>query len=318
MGRKLITSEFVEKAVEVHGKQYDYSLVKYINNRINVVLICKLHGQFEQNPSSHLQGSGCKTCAYDKIKKDNWIDKKEFEKRCYEKFKDRYSYDISGYEGLHSNITVNCQLHGEISINAKSHLQSTGCRKCTNELKSRNNHNKKSTEDFLDKIKEVHEDKYDYSLITIIHSSFSEIDIICKSHGKFKQRYNSHRAGYGCSTCAKMCQYGFYSVKNAERNKDKWINIEGTFYVLNVDNKFIKIGITKNLKRRLKEHRKNYNNAELILTKEDNLYNLVIFERNINEKLKSLGLAFIYSQKNETYKKESLDIINKILNNENE
>lgn len=318
MGRtsRLTTQGFIQKAQLVHGDSYDYSLVDYINNRINVTLICKVHGQFEQSPNSHLQGSGCKDCGYNKIKIDNLLSKEEFEKRCYEKFNNIYSYNMDNYKGLSSDIIVNCSIHGELLINAKSHLRGVGCNQCTNTLKSKNNHRRKTTEEFLNQIREIHGNKYDYSLITTIENSFSKIKIICNLHGEFEQKYSSHRAGYGCKHCAKMCQYGFYSVKNAERNKEDWSNIEGNFYVLNVNDEFIKIGITKNLKRRLKEHKRNYNNTELILTKEDNLYKLVIFERSINERLKTLGLTFDYNNKNETYKKESLNIIIKILKNE--
>lgn len=88
------------------------------------------------------------------------------------------------------------------------------------------------------------------------------------------------------------------------------------FYVINVNNEFIKIGITKNIKRRLKEHKKDYNNMELLMTKKDNLYNLVIFERSINDRLKTLGFTFLYNQKNEIYNINSLGTIKNILENE--
>ena len=39
--RKFTTKEFIEDAREVHGDRYDYSKVKYINNRTNVTIICK-------------------------------------------------------------------------------------------------------------------------------------------------------------------------------------------------------------------------------------------------------------------------------------
>ena len=57
------SDEWVEKAKEVHGNKYDYSKVKYINSSTKVIIICKEHGEFEQNPRSTLKGFlGCQKC----------------------------------------------------------------------------------------------------------------------------------------------------------------------------------------------------------------------------------------------------------------
>ena len=58
------TELFREKSIEKHGDTYDYSQVEYINTKIKVKIICKVHGIFEQIPSLHLKGSGCKKCSY--------------------------------------------------------------------------------------------------------------------------------------------------------------------------------------------------------------------------------------------------------------
>lgn len=56
------TSTFNKKAIEVHGGLYNYSLVKYKNNKEKVEIICKEHGSFWQRPDMHLQGQGCGEC----------------------------------------------------------------------------------------------------------------------------------------------------------------------------------------------------------------------------------------------------------------
>jgi hypothetical protein len=60
------TKQFIEKSKEIHDNKYDYSLVEYKNNNINVKIICTLHGVFPQKPSKHLHGQGCKKCSRDK------------------------------------------------------------------------------------------------------------------------------------------------------------------------------------------------------------------------------------------------------------
>lgn len=54
---------FKNKAIEVHGSEYDYSKVEYINNKIEVCIICPVHGEFWQTPNIHLGGSKCQICA---------------------------------------------------------------------------------------------------------------------------------------------------------------------------------------------------------------------------------------------------------------
>ena len=54
--------EFVNKAINVHGNKYDYSLVEYINSRLKVKIICPNHGIFEQAPTDHISGYGCICC----------------------------------------------------------------------------------------------------------------------------------------------------------------------------------------------------------------------------------------------------------------
>jgi hypothetical protein len=64
MGKRLTTEEFIEKARKVHGDKYDYSKAEYVNSVIKVCIICPIHGEFWQNPNSHMNGVGCKECYY--------------------------------------------------------------------------------------------------------------------------------------------------------------------------------------------------------------------------------------------------------------
>jgi len=56
------TDKFIEEAKEIHGDKYDYSKVKYKNDKTKVCIICPKHGEFWQTPRMHLQGQGCPTC----------------------------------------------------------------------------------------------------------------------------------------------------------------------------------------------------------------------------------------------------------------
>lgn len=56
------TKTFMVRAKKIHGDKYDYSKVKYINNKTKVCIICPIHGEFWQTPDAHLRGCGCKLC----------------------------------------------------------------------------------------------------------------------------------------------------------------------------------------------------------------------------------------------------------------
>lgn len=55
--------EFIEAAKLIHGDKYDYSKVNYRRSREEVCIICHVHGEFWQKPSSHLAGHGCNICS---------------------------------------------------------------------------------------------------------------------------------------------------------------------------------------------------------------------------------------------------------------
>ena len=82
--KKYADSEtFIKKAKIVHGNEYDYSKIDYINNKTKVCIICPEHGEFWQTPSNHLLGRGCPICGkiknYSNRAKENRKNHKEKE-----------------------------------------------------------------------------------------------------------------------------------------------------------------------------------------------------------------------------------------------
>lgn len=62
MKKKDSLSDFVSKAILVHGNKYNYSKVEYISSKTKVCIICPIHGDFWQTPNNHLNGCGCTIC----------------------------------------------------------------------------------------------------------------------------------------------------------------------------------------------------------------------------------------------------------------
>ena len=61
------TKEFILKAIKKHGDTYDYSKVEYGKNaHEKIIIICKQHCEFLQQPCNHLIGNGCRYCGLKK------------------------------------------------------------------------------------------------------------------------------------------------------------------------------------------------------------------------------------------------------------
>jgi very-short-patch-repair endonuclease len=55
--------EFIKQATEAHKGKYDYSKTKYVNCYSRIIIICPVHGEFEQLATHHLHAKGnCPKC----------------------------------------------------------------------------------------------------------------------------------------------------------------------------------------------------------------------------------------------------------------
>ena len=154
MSKKLTTEEFIKKAKSVHGNKYDYSKVEYANSKTKVSIICPEHGEFWQTPTSHLNGCDCPMCANIKRGETFIIDKDEFIKRVIKKHGDRYVYNKIDYTKANNLIIVVCKKHGEFRIPAYRFISGEGCPKCAQEKRIESCHTRKTTESFVNEIKE--------------------------------------------------------------------------------------------------------------------------------------------------------------------
>lgn len=183
------TPLFINKAILIHGDKYDYSLVKYINTKTKVKIICLGHGIFEQTPYHHIRGQGCPKCS--KTKKLTTMD---FIKKAKLIHGDKYDYSLVQYKNMKSIIVIICPKHGEFKQIAESHItQKTGCSKCSKKYSY-------SNDEFKEISSLLHNNKYDYSL-TIYKNNHHKVKIICPEHGEFKQIPSNHLSGKGCQLC---------------------------------------------------------------------------------------------------------------------
>jgi len=210
------TEEFIIKAREIHEDTYDYSKVEYIDNKTNVIIICKKHGEFQQTPHTHLRNCGCDSCGTDRTAEIRRKPLFEFIQQAKNAHGEKYDYSKVEYINGNTKIIIICKIHGEFQQTPNSHRQGNGCSKCSGQYVS-------STEEYIEKAKEIHGDKYDYSKVNYTKAK-DKIIIICKIHGDFEQEAYCHSIGVGCSKCS-----GKYSP-NTEEYIEKAIEKHGDKY----------------------------------------------------------------------------------------
>jgi len=188
--KKLATEEFIERAKNVHGDKYDYSLVEYIGSKIKIKIICPEHGVFEQVPSFHLTGGNCKKCYLT----SKSLNTEEFIKKAKQIHGNKYDYSSVDY--IHNNIKVKiiCSKHEIFEQAPRMHLSGQNCPKC----------NIITNENFIKNSKEIHGNKYDYSLSKYINNH-TKVKIICLKHGIFEQTPANHiKSKQNCPECASL------------------------------------------------------------------------------------------------------------------
>jgi len=127
------TKDFISQAKEVHGDTYDYSQVKYINNKTKVIITCKTcNNSFEQSPSSHLSGQGCPIDGRKNSIKNRTSNTKEFIKKA-QVIHGKKSYDYSNvnYVGVLTKVLIICNKCGcRFMQIPNAHLNGQGCPHC--------------------------------------------------------------------------------------------------------------------------------------------------------------------------------------------
>lgn len=228
--QKSNTEEFIKKAREIHGDRYDYSKVNYVNNHTKVCIICEKHGEFWQKPSAHLSGGNCYKCGKESMGKSQSMTKKEFIERARKIHGEKYDYSKVEYLGANTKVCIICPEHGEFLQTPSAHINGKeGCPVCGNKLK--NQVSKLTTEEFVEKAKKIHGNKYDYSNVEYVDYD-TKVKIICPEHGEFWQSPDSHLQGKGCRLCN-------WSISKAEEKLISFINNELGIETINHDRTII-------------------------------------------------------------------------------
>jgi hypothetical protein len=157
-----------------------------------------IHGEFDQIPHVHLNGSGCPYCKGVSISKKLTKSYEDFVKEAKKIHNNKYDYSKSLYKGDNIKIEIVCHKHGSFFQIPEKHLIGQGCTKCSIEKGSFKV--KDTLESFVIKAEKLHGKKYDYSKV-VYKNSWTKIQIVCHKHGSFYQIPDSHLRKSGCPRC---------------------------------------------------------------------------------------------------------------------
>ena len=211
-------SRFIQKAKYIHGEDYDYSKINYINIQTKIEIICnKCKKSFFQLPSNHLQGKGCPYCNNRQKTTEKFITE------AIALYKDRYDYSEVKYKNKDTKVKIFCNTCKEYFWQTPhNHLHNHGCPYCkskkTKELFA------KSTTQFIKQATILHKNKYNYDQVEY-KNSHQKIKIYCNTcKNYFEQSPCNHLNGAGCPHCNKI------QNSKGETFIKEWLNRHNILY----------------------------------------------------------------------------------------
>lgn len=321
---------FLEEAYKRFGNDFSFPLIEsqYVNNKTYITVRCNKCGyEFSRRPNDLFSDkfNGCKNCKHIET-----IKKREKTKILKEKIKDNIKKDIKNnffeslYKKFGNTITpfsdefVNMTTEMHFKCNKCGHIfsktpflfiRSNGCQKC------KCSSQKLTTEEFIQRAKKIHGDKYDYSE-SEYKSTDEDVIVIChekdefgEEHGRFKVTPHAHIGSMhsGCPKCSgKFRKDTDYFIRQAKRiHGDKYIYAK-TQYVKALEDVIITCPIHGDFQLTPNEH---LNGRGCPLCKESHL------EKEIRLFLDENGIKYIpqarfdWLRTNDTRKKMSLDYL---------
>lgn len=190
----------------IHGEAYDYSKSVIRRWCDKIIIICRNCGkEFSQTPNKHggQQGHGCPHCKGERMSLSKRHSKEQFVKNVEERFgRGRFNLSEFNYVNNHTSGVVICNTCGcRFETTANTLLGAKyGCPSCAETALGRRL-TPISKREFIERSKNKHGNKYDYSLVNY-KSMYNKVEIVCKQCGKvFKQLPVNHLSGNGCPRC---------------------------------------------------------------------------------------------------------------------
>lgn len=147
----------------------------------------------------------------------------------------KYDYSRVVYVNSGTKVEIICPLHGSFFQTPDKHCNAgTGCPRCKSRKLAMDR--RMTHERFVERARDVHNDRYDYSRVSIVNGH-TKVEIICPTHGSFFQTPTNHIDNKnGCPQCG-------YNVSASGR---RWLDRVSTSttlreHVITVDGQKFKV-----------------------------------------------------------------------------
>lgn len=188
MSKPLTNEAFIIKAKKIHGNNYSYEHVQYVNWLSKVKIFCfSCNSFFEQSPKHHFRGNGCPKCCFIPFTKT----KEKFIQEAVIKYGiDKFSYDKIIYKNCSTEIQIFCNdCKSFFSTTPNAHLRNGACPKCLYK------------DILIKKAQKKFGNKYSYDHLSYVDQK-TEMRIFCNPcNNWFLQKPNKHLRFEGCKKC---------------------------------------------------------------------------------------------------------------------
>jgi len=193
--KRIITQEeYIDRCTKLYGDKYDLSETIYTGHANKIKVICRIHGPFYISPIEFIRNHGCQKCG------GNYsMSNEEYIEALGKVHGDKYDLSLVNFTGTRHRVIGICEKHGEFTLRADHFLSGGNCPQCARLAtieKTRSN-----TEEFKEKVKAVHGDKYNFDK-SVYTGSQDEITVTCSKHGDFKSIPSRLLLGNGCYSCS--------------------------------------------------------------------------------------------------------------------
>jgi hypothetical protein len=185
-----LDSSVINERLKLRGIQM---IGSYQGTRNKSLFKCQSGHEWEAGLASVLGGNNCPTC---NIESQRYTTN-EFIELAIVAHGDRYDYSKVDYLNAKVKVEIVCRKHGSFWQLPLNHIQGRkhGCKECVFDGL------RLTTEEFIEKSKLRHGDKYDYSRVEY-KTNHNKVELICKEHGSFWQMPMNHIKETGCPGCA--------------------------------------------------------------------------------------------------------------------
>ena len=266
MSIKYSTEDVIKQFKEVHGNKYDYSKFVYVNNLTEGIIICPIHKEFKQLPKVHKRGNGCKSCKNESTSKrctsdltDQKFGKLNVIRRI--SIEERKALGIK-HVSVHWEVQCACGRDpfiisgGELRSKKrkgrnKAAPQRWACKVCTDRSKSL-----RQRKNSFAKIENKR-----FNLLTVLREwgcdNASRMRVLCLCDcGRTTITQTDHVISGHAKSCGCL-EIGEDSYPYFKEHPE-YADSDCSFYIAKLDEDYLKVGITNDLKERKRKSGGNY------------------------------------------------------------